>query len=250
LFDAYWDLICRAQPRSARCHYWIGSDVMKTVEAFAMGSLRSRAFEAARSDIHLTVAPWLTEELASVGIRATTALLPPPLHIPKVAPPLPRDFSALTYLPAHRFDFFGGPVIMEAARRLPNIRFDVVASEHESRWSAPASVRWHGWVSDMSKRYAEASVIIRLPAHDGFGKTVIEGLMNARHILYTQTVPFVRKVWPVSVQSLEANLIELHDAHADGRLVPNDGGRAYALDTFNLANLARHLQTHIRATAR
>jgi glycosyltransferase involved in cell wall biosynthesis len=249
LFDAYWSLLRRSLPAAVGCHYWLGTDVLNTLEEANSGELRWATLMASRDDLHLAVAPWLTSELKSVGLHAITALLPPPHPAPQTAPPLPSEFRVLTYLPAARFDFYGGPVVMEAARRTPRVRFDVIGSGEEQARLAKANVHWHGWVDDMAERYAKTTVVVRIPQHDGFGNTVIESLLNARHVVYTEEVPFVCRLWPVSAEALVAVLEELLAAHDAGRLDPNLAGRAYALEEFDDEKLADNLTALIRAYA-
>jgi hypothetical protein len=249
LFDAYWSMLRRSLPDAVPCHFWVGTDVLKTVEDVQAGTLRLAALTSARDDLHLAVAPWLVSELESVGLHASIALLPPPIHIPELPPPLPSEFSVLTYLPTGRFEFFGGETILEVARRLPLVRFDVVASRGDPARSAPANVHWHGWVADMPLRYASTTVVVRIPRHDGFGKTVIEGLLNARHIIYTHEVPFVHRVSSITPEALAEELAELYRAHAAGQLSLNLAGRAYALDAFDEAMLGDRLRALMRAGA-
>lgn len=241
LFDVYWSLLRRSLPAAVPCHYWLGTDVLNTIEEAGAGTLRRAVFSAARDDLHIADAPWLVTELQSIGVSAVAAQVPQSYLAPPVAPPLPSEFSVLTYLAASRFDFYGGATILEAARRLPGVRFDVVGSQGDIAPSAPDNVRWQGWVGDMAARYASATVVVRIPRHDGFGATVIEGLLNARHVIYTHEVPFVRTVSPPSTENLAEALAELLDAHASGRLGPNLAGRAYALEEFNEAALVGRL---------
>jgi hypothetical protein len=247
VFDAYWSGLSRALPGAVRCHLWLGTDVLNTLEEARAGTLRRAAVSSSLDDLHLAVAPWLASELETVGIHAIICLLPPPTIAPAVAPPLPPDFRVLTYLPDARFDFYGGNVVLDTARRLGGVLFDVIGSEGAHGRPAPPNVRWHGWVSDMPERYAKAAVVVRIPTHDGYGNTVIEGLQNARHVVYTQDVPFVRRLSPVTAETLVAALAELRDAHASGYLGPNSAGRAYALDAFDETRLIEHLAALIRA---
>lgn len=247
LFDAYWSMLRRRHPNAVACHYWLGTDVLDTINEAGAATIRWAALSAARDDLHLTTAPWLTSELESVGLHAITAPLPAQQRIPPVAPPMPLDFSVLTYLPMARFNFYGGPVILDAARRMPTVRFDVVGGPADPARSATANVHWHGWVRDMAERYAQTTVVVRIPQHDGFGNTVIEGLLNARHVIYTQEVPFVRRVWPATAEALVAALKEFQDAHAGRRLVPNLAGRAYAIVEFDEERLVHNLLALVRA---
>lgn len=245
MFDAFWELLRRASPQAVRCHYWLGTDVSDTVREARAGTLRMSAFAAARDDLHLSVAPWLTAELESVGIQAVTALLPAPERPPSAVPPMPSNFGVLSYLPSGRFDFYGGRTILEAARLTPHARFDIVGGPGDRPQPTSSNVIWHGWVSNMEERYAQASVVVRIPEHDGFGNTVIEGLLHARHVVYTQDVPFVRKAWPPTTDTLVAALEDYRRPYLEGRLGPNLDGRAYALDEFDEEKLVRNLAAHL-----
>lgn len=249
LFDAYWDVLRRRHRSAVLSHYWLGSDVMRTVADSRTGAIRRGRVAAAQGDLHLSVAPWLTDELASIGLTATTALLPPPQTPPGPPPALPEQFTALCYLPSHRFDFFRGQLLLGAAQQLKGVGFDIVGNRGPVVHQGPDNVRWHGWVADMSHRYAAATVIVRVPVHDGFGNSVIEGLMFGRHVIYTYDVPFVRKLDPVSVDGLVAALAELRDRHDAGTLDLNEEGRAYALREFDADRLAERLRAIVRAAA-
>jgi hypothetical protein len=249
LFDGYWSLLRRAMPAAVPCHYWLGTDVMDTLAEDRAGTLRRKALAAAAGDLHLADAPWLATELATVGLNATVAHVPAAAHAPAVVAALPADFKVLTYIPTARFEFYGGPAILEAARRLPAVHFDIVGGVDRPERSTPANVRWHGWVGDMSDRYDAASVIVRVPRHDGLGNTVVEGLLHAREIVYTYDVPHVRRIWPVTANALTDALAELRDAHLAGRLEPNLAGRAYALEAFDEVRLVGELATALRSRA-
>ena len=222
---------------------------MRTVEDARSGVIQAGPLRASLDDLHLSVAPWLTAELEAVGIHATTAFIPAPLRIPEVAPDLPEAFGVLTYLPNHRFAFFGGEIVMETARRLPDVRFDVVAGTAEAAPSAPPNVHWHGWVTNMAERYRESTVVVRVPRHDGFGNSVIEGLLNARHVIYTHAVPFVQLVSPVTDDALTAAIGSVFAAHLEGVLIANTAGRDYAVEAFDPVRLGNELRALLRANS-
>ena len=249
LFDAYWSLLRRALPAAVPCHYWLGTDVMDTLAEDEAGTLRRTALAATAGDLHLADAPWLATELASVGLDATVAHVPAATHAPAQVTALPADFKVLTYVPTARFEFYGGEAILEAARRLPDVHFDIVGGEDRPDRSTPANVRWHGWVGDMSDRYDAASVVVRVPRHDGLGNTVVEGLLHARHVVYSYDVPFARRVRPVTADGLVDVLTDVRDAHLAGRLEPNLAGREYALEAFDEGRLVGHLAAVVRSRA-
>lgn len=230
LFDAYWALLSRVSKDAVACHYWIGTDVFDMLVEARAGTLRWSALSSAAHDLHITDAPWLTSELGEVGIAAVTAHLPQPRAAPGPIIPLPADFRVLTYLPSDRFAFYGGDTVMEVARQMPDVQIDVVGGRVRT---SPPNVRWHGWVSDMAQRYAETTVVLRVPRHDGLGETVVEGLLHARHVVYTHHLPSVMVVAPPTPNLVVAALRELHAAHTEGRLGSNFTGRDYALDAFD-----------------
>lgn len=249
LFDAYWSLLRRTLPGAVACHYWLGTDVVDTLVEARAGTLRSDVLSATRDDLHLVGAPWLGSELEAVDLHAITAYVPLPYRSPEEPPPLPTEFRVLTYLPRDRFDFYGGEAVIEAARRLPDVGFDVVGALGSTPPPVPQNVTWHGWVEDMTASYARATVVVRIPRHDGLGATVVEGLLHARHVIYTHEVPFVRTISPATAQGLVDALGDLWDAHRAGQLAPNLSGRSYALDEFDETRLADHLAALVRERA-
>lgn len=233
LFDAYWALLRTALADAAPSHYWLGDDVMNTLREAEAGTLRSGALSSTRDELHIAAAPWLARELNVVGIHAETAYVPGVADHPPIAPLLPAEFRVLTYLPAAHFEFYGGDTILEVARRLPNIPFDVVANNGAAVRTSPSNIHWHGWVSDMAEAYKNATVVVRIPRHDAIGGTVVEGLLYARHIIYTYEVPFVRRVFPATPEAVVDALESLYAHHVAGRLGLNIAGRAYALAEFD-----------------
>lgn len=248
LFDAYWALLRRSMPDAVPCHYWLGTDVLQTTEEAEAGTLRGHALLSSGTDLHLAAAPWLVDELQSVGVHAVTAMIPGDSKtIPQVVAPLPSQFSVLTYLPTGRFDYYGGPTILESARRLPGIRFDVVGTRRDPTGSATPNVRWHGWVEDMAPYYRGTVAVVRLPRHDAMGGTVLEGLLHARHVIFTYELPFVQFVRPATADALVEALEAMHRAHLAGRLGLNLAGRLHALEQYDESNIAGQMAALIRS---
>ncbi len=248
LFDAWWTLLRRRVPRAAAGFYWLGTDVQDTLREARAGTVAG-GLARARRDLHLADAAWLADELREVGIEAAHVPVPQPYPVPPVVPPLPERFRVLTYLPGDRFAFYGGDVVLEAARRLPDVGFDVVGRTGEAAAGAPPNVTFHGWVPAMAPLYAAATVVVRIPRHDGMGATVIEALLHARHVVYTHEVPHVTTLRPVDADGLTAALAALRDAQDAGTLGPNLAGRAFAIATYDEAAMARRLAEFVRSHA-
>ncbi len=246
LFDTFWSVLLARLPRAARCHYWLGSDVMDTVAEARAGTLRAQAVAATRHDLHIADAAWLAEELSTVGLEATVAHVPQSYRVPPDVPGLPEAFTALTYFPGARRSFYGGDTVLEAASRMPDIAFGVVGDVRAQDRVTMPNVSWHGWVGEMDAVYRAATVVIRVPRHDGLGATVVEGLLHARHVIYSYALPHVRHLSPVTADGLVAELSLLRDAHAAGRLLPNAEGQDYARREFDPARLSDRLAAVIR----
>ncbi len=249
LFDAYWSMLRRRMPHARGCHYWLGTDVMDTLAESRAGTLRRRAVDMARADLHITTAPWLAVELQELGYNAEVVHVPQPYEAPAVPSPMPETFRVLTYLPGDRFAFYGGEVVLEAARRLPDITFDVVGPPGPAERPVQPNVTWHGWVAGMNDLYARAAAVVRIPRHDGLGHTVVEALLHGRQVIYSYRLPFVRTLEPVTADGLVAELAALHDAHRAGSLELNLEGRAYALEAYDPDRLVARLAALIGGRA-
>ena len=242
-FDQAWSALRRWHHRAAACHYWLGTDVHNTVNDAREGSLRSW-FAASARDVHLVTAPWHVSELTALGLVPEFA--PMPYSLPTAEPaPLPSRFSVLTYLPPQRFAFYGGEVIFEVARQLPNVHMRVLGARSAAP-DAPANVEYPGWVVNTAVVYAATTVVVRIPEHDGIGGTVLEGLAHARHVLYTYPLPHV-EVIPREVEALHAAIDRLRRAHEEGSLEANLAGRAWVLEEHDEVRLTRSLARRLCA---
>lgn len=244
-FDLAWSVLRRRQRRAAVCHYWLGSDVLNTMTDARRGRLRA-AFIATLHDIHLVTAPWHVSDLRKLGLSPEFS--PMPYSLPTAEPaPLPQAFSVLTYLPARRFAFYGGELIYEVARQLPDVQFRVLGATTTPP-DTPANVEYPGWVSDTAPVYADSSVVARIPEHDGIGGTVLEGLAHARHVIYTYPLPYVQQISRRADALLEA-VQQLRRAHEQGSLALNSAGRQWVLDEHDEARLARDLAHRLCAVS-
>jgi hypothetical protein len=232
-FDAVWAALHLFNRRAARVFYWLGTDVLNTTKDLQAGKLRRRPFAKAQRDHHLADAPWLAEELGAIGISA----LPRTLTLPPLAfgptPELPAEFSVLTYIPDFRHRFYAGDCIYQAARRLPEIRFNVVGGLGTWVTEPLPNLVFHGWQSDMQRFHHNATVLVRLVEHDGTGLTAIEGLSAGRHVIYSHPLPHTIPVaWGDSDALVDA-LRDLFALHQRASLRLNTAGRAYIKEHFD-----------------
>lgn len=227
-FDAWWRLVMRSNPAAVTACWWIGSDVQEAVTQAARGG-RSAMLERMSGYLHLAGAPQLAEELADIGVDARVMRFPVSRTTPpqRVAP-LPDEFLVLTYLPDWRSDFYGGPQIAEAARRLPDVPFAVLGGEGSWLAEPPANMRFLGWVDEPGSWFERAVVVVRMVEHDSAGGTVVDALFHGRYAIHTYAGPHVAHVAFGDVDGLVEHIVSLRDRHAEGSLEPNLAGRAYA----------------------
>ena len=248
-FDACWSVIRKMAPQAKAVHYWIGTDVQKTIRDHASGRLRCAALRAAEADFHLADASWLAEEMATLGIAAKVLAIPAPNLRAGSPPPLPPVFRVLTYILDYRYRFYGGEAVCKAAQRLPQVQFDVVGGR--GRWApkALANLHFHGWQTDMEPFYRNCCVLLRILEHDSIGVTVKEALGFARHVLYSYPVPHTELVKFNDHEVLIERLAALERMHRKGLLEPNIAGWHYALREFDEGRDARSLASLLRDIA-
>lgn len=247
-FDVAWRALRCWNRRACGAMYWIGTDVLNTSRDFAGGTLRQTFFESAANDIHITDAPWLVGELAAVGVQATFIHLPGSVLCAPNILPLARRFRVLTYIPEARYRFYGGETIYQAALCLPFVEFDVMSGYGHWTPAPLPNLHFHGWQTDMERYYREACVVLRLVEHDSIGSTVQEGLLLARHVLYSYPFPHTTHVAFGDVEQLVQALRNLFGLHEAGRLKPNVSGWAFAKHKFDEASDVRALVSLLSET--
>lgn len=227
--DCLWWVIAKFLKNKRVIYYWIGTDVLDASRQYKLG--RNSIFSYAyRDNIHFSNAPWLRDELRQIGIESDLVLFP----VGKVLPPAltgiewPSRFAILAYVPDGRSAFYGGDVLMEAARRLPSIDFLVVGGCGSWLQQKPANVTFLGYVQDMGRVINQVHVVVRQVEHDAIGGTVREGLFYARHIIYSYPLPHTHCVSWGDVDALCNCLTALYAKFEQGFLSPNIKGREYA----------------------
>jgi len=237
-FDVLWSVYRRLNRRARAAHFWVGTDVLKTLNDVRSDKIVGSVLRRAVGDIHLATAPWLIEELNQIGIESQYVLFfdKLPEDVIAIEPPtvFPQPFTVLTYIPDSRPEFYGATSIHDCARILPEIRFEVVGGE--GRWAKSPLPNLHflGW-QNMADCLKRTSVLVRMVEHDGMGGTVRQALAAARHVIYCYPVPHVYTVAFGDTVTLIATIRALHGTAINGGLAPNLAGREYALREFDIA---------------
>lgn len=205
--------------------WWVGSDVLNVI---ARDDVRRSALRLDRIvSTNVAVAPHLVEELATAGIHAqlVPSLLDPELVRPDVAQWSDTVRPILTYLPGKRKDFFGIGTIEEVIKANPDLEFIVVADETHALAAHP-NVESLGWVPDMNQVYDRTGCILRITAHDGMPRMLMEGMLRGMYAIYS---------WPLAGSWKARTQTEVHTALARYRAMrePNSSGREAMLDLLS-----------------
>lgn len=233
--------------------YWIGSDVLRLVERHRAGGLSRRVVTRVLKHANATVAPHLTAELREVGIPSLVLPFPKPLPPAEAGvPPFPQEFTVLTYVTERRFEFYGGPSIMEAARRLPDARFVVFGGTQPAGLDEPPpNVRFLGFIDDTLTAYANACVFVRLTQHDGSPSSVAEALSLGRRVIYSWEHPYCTHIAYGDTEGLVRELERLLELHRQGALQPDSAAAAWARAEYDPVTCAQRLAEGLRGlTAR
>lgn len=220
--------------------HWVGTEVLRSGEPEA---LRQNALGRIE---HWADAPWLADELATVGIAANFVGLSPVAEVPPMSLP-PAPLTVLTYLPEDKFEFYGAQIVYELARRMPGVRFLVLASERRGR-ATPANVEFIGYHDDMEPVYARCHALVRMPDHDGMAQMVLEALNFGRYVIWNYPLEGVAKA--NDADEAHRRLVELEARLASGALQPNERGRAYVRRDFLGTTVADRLCEGIIASVR
>lgn len=177
---------------------FIGSDVIRIAEAKRWKRVRAKLGMKMVHQVTV-VAPWLKEELKTLGIDSK--VLPAVIVKPQERIwPLPEKFTVLSYVPPDRPGFYGWETILRLARDMPDINFEIVGHDGKNLEQAD-NIRFNGWVNPVIPYIQKSNVLLRLTEHDGLSRIVIETLSCERHVIWTYTFPFCKSMRATRVRN-------------------------------------------------
>jgi hypothetical protein len=238
-FDAFWSMVRSMNRRARVFFFWIGTDVLDAMRDFSAKGGRAR-LERAKRDNHVAGAPWLTAELAEIGIEARTAYFPG-IRIQYSGTEFPKRFSVLTYIPDLRYRFYGGPLIYDCAAALPLIHFNVIGGNGDWVHNKVSNMTFWGWQGDVGQFYRDSVVVMRIVQHDALGGSALEGLAAGRHVIYSYPLPFTQHVRFEDTRCAVAALSSMFASFSNGHLQPNLGGQEYVRTEFDLGGITHNL---------
>ncbi|HEX8806699.1 MAG TPA: glycosyltransferase [Candidatus Aquilonibacter sp.] len=209
-----------------RVIHWVGSDILALRNSPGLRrSCRNRHV------LNLAEAQWTIDELRVLGIEALLAPLPPRLTPANIAP-LPNDFTILFYIPKTRGEFYGRREYERLIRTFANcnVRFFVVGGG-ECYAPPGTNITRFGWQTSLENIYEQTTVLVRFTEHDGLSLMTLEALAHGRHVLWTQSFPFVTRVQDYA--QLEAALRALLASHERGELRVQHEAAGYIEHTYS-----------------
>ena len=223
--------------------HWAGSDTLDDQQRVAEGRANPWVLQNIH---HWAVSGWMAREVQAFGARCELVPLPS-AHVPQSPSPLPEEFSVLVYMPdTRRGLLYGLDQILQVARELVHIRFDLVGLLHGSIPAPPPNLHIHGRIPNLRGFYERASVVWRPMRHDGLSCMVMEALGHGRHVLWSYAFPGCRQVY--SASDAREEILRLHELHRRKRLsINHEGARALVDGGYMPAQLRYTIRERLEA---
>ena len=209
--------------------HWVGTDVQIALDEYRKGEISQRVAER---PTHWCDAPWLVDELRTIGLISEYVPLPIPVETAP-AQPLPDQFGVLLYYPVDAFDreVFDLETMLQLPAAFPQVKFTLIPSPPETLAEPlPSNLEARAWVDDMPALYNQTTAIVRLTSHDGQSFMAVEALSRGRYVIWTHPMPgCIRASGFVAVSKALRVLVEKHER---GELKPNSWGRRTVLEKF------------------
>lgn len=168
--------------------WWVGTDVLNVV---SQEGLRRNAHRLDRIvSANIAVAPHLVDELATAGFEArfVPSVVDESISDIRVVEWSDTPRPVLVYLPGNRKSFYGVEIIEPVIASSQDLRFIVVGDETHSLAVYP-NVESLGWVPDMRSLYERAGCVLRITAHDGIPRMLIESMLRGLYAIYSWDLP-------------------------------------------------------------
>ncbi|HKM67290.1 MAG TPA: hypothetical protein VJX70_09005 [Candidatus Acidoferrum sp.] len=225
--------------------HWTGSDTLLEQDR---GPEASTARWVMQDIHHWAVSQWIGQEVAGLGVSCDWVPIPS-FYVPEAPAPLPQDFSVLVYVPGVRCgDLYGLDRILQVAKSLPEIRFNLVGFVQGRIPNPPSNLKIHGRLPDLRDFYHRSSVVWRPSRHDGLSCMVMEGLGYGRHVMWTYPFPGCLQVQ--SAEEAHDHIARLNELQKRRQLQLNaDGPRSLAQEGYLPSHLKQVILQRLQAIA-
>jgi glycosyltransferase involved in cell wall biosynthesis len=199
--------------------HWVGTDTLDEQKVLAEREADPWVIQGLH---HWAESDWIAQEVGALGMSCDLVPLPS-TRIPDFPSPLPEDFSVLVYVPdIQRAHMYGLADILQVARDLPEIPFELVGFSRGRISNPPGNLRVHGRIPDLREFYRKATIVWRPVRHDGLSFMVLEALGFGRHVLWSYEFPGCLHV--TSALDAHRAIQRLYSLHRNGCLPLNRAG--------------------------
>lgn len=236
--------------------HWIGTDTLIWSNALLTGGFLRRTWykfrrylinrKVRRNElINLVCADWLGTELQQIGIANAMTIPISSIHeslIASTSKGTEKNIDFVSYVPSHRFDFYGGPMILDLAKQMPNRRFHIVHPDLDQisdavikSYPPNLSVSPKVPFNKMQELLAASKCFLRFTKHDGLSLSVLEAMLHRSTVFWTQPFPYTHHV---DFGTEAPEVIRLRLDEAIETWTENENGRQYVIEHFTTENLS------------
>lgn len=216
---------------------WVGTDVTKSKK------IKSPNLEYLNKAHHYCEVSWIQDELKEMKIEARILNF---FNFKKDIPfeqPSSKELSVLSYMAKGREEYYGYSKLIAAAKAHPDVNFTVVGSEGLNE--SLKNVSFLGWVNNMPELMNQHHVCARLVEHDGLSGFVLESLMKARQVIYSE--PLEHTIQAKNEQELIDRINELKNRLQLENGLVNIEGRKFVQESFNQDEILGNLIKEFKA---
>jgi len=197
-FDILFDTVKAKKPSLKTVLWWVGTDILN-VASFIRARPKCRECLFRNIDIHVVdCIDFVSELKEKLGIEDAWFVPSIPEKPMSVMPLPPSDmFTVASYIPPHRTNFYGYPIIIEVARQMPDVWFHLFPSK-AIRWNPKVkpplpNVRFMPFVEGDEKveAWSRCSAFISIPVHGGVSLMLIEFMQMGRRCISNKKLPHV-----------------------------------------------------------
>jgi hypothetical protein len=227
--------------------HWIGTDVLTHINKLSNNrNIKSLIYHKLwnyllkrktrkGSMINLCCAPWLCDELESVGILSNYIPITTINKSEFKFDEIKRDIDFMSYLPQGRGDLYNAEEIFKLAKKLINYKFVIIVPDisnlAELKYkNISENIQFLPKIqsSEITKLYRRAKIFLRFTNHDGLSLSVIESLANRMNVCWTYNYSNVEKI----CLPLGKNEIDLLEEKIN-QWSPNYNGQNFILSELN-----------------
>ena len=182
------------------------------------------------------------DELAEMGITARPFRFGTPYATELKPVPLPEIPTVMSYIPHGMEDKYRLDWVLKAAEECAEVKFRILARRDSDTIETSDNVTFVPYESERAgylRELGKASMVVRVPPHDGVGISYIEAKCMGRWGINSQRLPFSE--YAPTLETLIESIIRM-----SGKTDPDTVGAGWYSDVYSPANTAAEFDKAIR----